>query len=153
PLPLLIKENGAVGEGEEGIVAAAADVAAGEELGSPLPDDDAAGADGLPAVDLHAQVLWIGIAAIAAGALALLVCHDYLSLNEAARGTWPADLFFLSQWEPLPSRMEHQSIRPRWTECVLMSDHPFSTLSSFFSSFLSGSFFGSPRMSRRGPGR
>src|SRR5207247_778402 len=82
----------AVGEGEERVVAAAADVAAWMDARAPLPHDDAARADVLPGVDFHAQILRVGIAAVAAGALALLVRHGCLSSNQkrsprtAARG-------------------------------------------------------------------
>src|SRR5262249_14516296 len=113
------------------VVAAAADVAAGEEPGAALADNDAAGADGLPTIDLHAQVLRIGIAAVAAGALTLLVCHVVSPQTKTVRGTWSPDCFFVP-------------VRSRPAKAAHLS---------FFSTSFSGSFFGSPRRSRRGPAR
>src|SRR5205085_11512706 len=66
----------AVLEREQGVIAAHADTQARMELGAALTDDDVAGFDGLAAVHLHAEVFRVGIATVAAGAYALLVCHD-----------------------------------------------------------------------------
>src|SRR6478609_4343954 len=62
-------------EGEEGVVLADADVEAGVEAGAALADDDRAGADGLAAVGLDAEVLGVGVAAVPGGAAAFLMCH------------------------------------------------------------------------------
>jgi len=45
------------------------------EAGAALANDDAAGANRLAAVNLDAQALAIGIAAVAAGALTFLMSH------------------------------------------------------------------------------
>jgi len=66
----------AVGEGEEGVIAADAYVKAGVELGSALADDDGAGGDLLAAVGFYAAVLGVAVAAVPGAALTLLVCHD-----------------------------------------------------------------------------
>ena len=65
----------AVFEGEEGVVAADADVEAGEELGAALTDDDGPGGDGLAAVRLHPAVLRVAVPAVAGTALTFLVSH------------------------------------------------------------------------------
>ncbi len=62
-------------EGEQGVVAAAADVDAGVEVGAALADDDLARADDLAAEALHAEALRVGVATVAGGACALFVCH------------------------------------------------------------------------------
>src|SRR5690606_16664073 len=61
----------AVDQREQGVVATQADAGARVELGATLADDDVAGLDGLAAVDLHAQVLRVGVAAVARGTYAL----------------------------------------------------------------------------------
>src|SRR5690606_39030847 len=73
----------AVDQREQGVVAAEADAHARMELGAALADDDVAGLDGLAAVHLHAQVLRVGVAAVARGAYALFMCHDCVSLLAA----------------------------------------------------------------------
>src|SRR5689334_20715395 len=55
----------AVLEGEQRVVGANADVEAGAELSSTLADDDGAGGNGLAAVRLDAEVLRVGVAAVA----------------------------------------------------------------------------------------
>src|SRR5207302_9804907 len=62
-------------EGEQGVVATEADPGAGCDPGSALPHEDRAGANGLAAVDLHAQHLRVGVATVAGRAAAFLVCH------------------------------------------------------------------------------
>src|SRR5437660_120206 len=69
--PLAVEVDCAGGQGEEGVVAAEADVAAGVEAGAALADDDAAGLDRLAAEDLHAEALAVRLAAVAAGTLTL----------------------------------------------------------------------------------
>ena len=61
--------DAAVGEGEEGVVTADADVEAGLELGAALADDDGAGGDDLPAVGFDAAVLRVAVAAVAGRSL------------------------------------------------------------------------------------
>ena len=60
---------------EQRVVAAAADVVAGVEVGAALAEDDLAGLDLLAAEPLHAEALGVGVAAVTAGRRALLVCH------------------------------------------------------------------------------
>src|SRR5699024_2541945 len=67
--------DGAGGEGEQGVVLAAADVLAGVELGAALADDDLPGADDLATEALDAEALRVGVAAVPGGAGALLRCH------------------------------------------------------------------------------
>src|SRR5690606_38693897 len=67
----------------EGGGAAQADARTGVELGAALADDDVAGLDGLAAVHLHAEVLRVGVAAVAGRTTSLLVCHDCFSLLAA----------------------------------------------------------------------
>src|SRR3954447_532724 len=67
------------GEGEEGVVAATADVHAGVEVGAALADQDLARVDGLAAEALHAEALSVGVAAVASGARSLFVCHGVFS--------------------------------------------------------------------------
>src|SRR5690606_36352844 len=56
------------------------------ELGAALAHDDVAGLDGLAAEDLDAQVLRVGVAAVARGTYALFMCHDCFSLLLVATG-------------------------------------------------------------------
>src|SRR6266542_3279731 len=82
PLPILVLEleaDHAVDQGKEGIVIGAAHVLAGMEFGAALANQDAARGHDLPAVALHAEVLRVAVAAVAARANALLVCHLRLS--------------------------------------------------------------------------
>ncbi len=53
------------GGGEEGVVAAPADVVTGVELGAALAEDDRPGGDGRAVVDLDAQALRVRVAAVA----------------------------------------------------------------------------------------
>ena len=55
----------ALGEGEQRVVLAHADICAGEVLGAPLAQDDVAGDDALAAKLLHTQALALGVAAVA----------------------------------------------------------------------------------------
>ena len=55
----------AVLEGEEGEVAALADVLAGMNLGSALADDDGAGLEELAVIRLDAEILRVGVASVA----------------------------------------------------------------------------------------
>src|SRR5450432_1052519 len=70
--------HGAVDQREQGVIAAETDAGARMELGAALTHDDVAGIDGLAAIDLHAEVFWIGIAAVSSTAASFLVCHDLL---------------------------------------------------------------------------
>src|SRR5688572_32169478 len=68
--------DGAVLEREDRVVLAEADVEAGVELRAALADDDPAGGDELPAEHLHAPVLRVAVATVAAGTLSLFMCHE-----------------------------------------------------------------------------
>ena len=50
---------------KEGVIATHADAFTGRDLGAALADQDGARADELPAVNLHAEHLRVGVAAIA----------------------------------------------------------------------------------------
>src|SRR4029079_18466744 len=65
----------AVGSGEQGVIAADADVGARIHLGAALADQDVAGQHLLAAEALDAQPLAVRIAAVARGAACFLVCH------------------------------------------------------------------------------
>ena len=64
-----------VDQREQRVVAATADALAGVEVGAALADDDLARVHVLAAEALHAEPLGVGVAAVAAGRRALLVCH------------------------------------------------------------------------------
>lgn len=65
----------AVAEGEEGVVAAAADVETGGERRAALADEDRAGGDRLTVEAFDAEELGIAVATVACGALSLFMCH------------------------------------------------------------------------------
>src|SRR5262249_7607023 len=72
----------AVGKREERIVAADADVLAGLELRAALADDDRAGGDDFAGIGFDAQVLRVGVAAVARRALTFLMCHVAILCRE-----------------------------------------------------------------------
>ncbi len=78
-------------EGEKCVVAAAADVDAGMEVRAALPDDDLAGLDDLAAEALDAEALRVGVATVARGAGALLVCHFRTCSRLGLDGRWRPD--------------------------------------------------------------
>src|SRR4051794_10373979 len=63
----------------DGVVAPDARAVARLELRAALADDDLAARHGLAREDLHAEELGLGVAAVAAGAEPLLVCHVLVS--------------------------------------------------------------------------
>ena len=74
--PLAVAElHLAVREGEQGVVATAADVLAWMEVGAALAHDDGAGGDGRAVEDLDAEPLGVRITAVAGGAAALGLGH------------------------------------------------------------------------------
>src|SRR5688572_21489947 len=75
PAPVL-ELHDAADLGEQGVVLAAPDVAAGEEAGAALAHDDRAALDGLAAERLDPEALRLGIAAVASRALTFLMSHD-----------------------------------------------------------------------------
>src|ERR1700710_681346 len=62
-------------QGEQRVVAAAADVQAGVEVRAALADEDLAGVDELTTEALHAEALSVGVAAVTAGGCTLFVGH------------------------------------------------------------------------------
>ena len=67
-----------VGKGEEGVVAAHADVVTGVEFGAALADEDGASENELAAEALHAKTLAMTVAAVACRSLSFFMCHDGL---------------------------------------------------------------------------
>src|SRR5262245_18298099 len=78
-LVLVLELHHAIHQRKDGVISAESDVLAGTEFGAPLPDDNVSGEHLLSTVALHAEILRIGIASVAAGADALLVSHCILS--------------------------------------------------------------------------
>src|SRR5690349_5536060 len=71
--------DGAGRLGEQRVVLADPDAVARAEAGAALADDDLAAGDDLAGEHLHAEALGVGVAAVAGGAEALLVCHYAVS--------------------------------------------------------------------------
>ena len=71
-----VEEDAAIHQGEDGVVAAHADVLAGVELGATLAHDDVAGDNSLATELLHAEALAAGIATVTNGTLTFLMCHN-----------------------------------------------------------------------------
>lgn len=80
-LALAVEEHLAVHEGEQGPIAAGADVLARDKLRTALTHDDAAGADDMAAIFFHAKTLADAIASVAATALSFFMCHKFLSVD------------------------------------------------------------------------
>src|SRR5215217_2002839 len=93
PAPALAELDRAGGGGEDRVVPADADAQARLELGPALAHDDLAAGHGLTGEDLHAEALGVGVAAVAAGAEALLVCHYSVSPSFLAFAREPPDTF------------------------------------------------------------
>src|SRR5690606_2487173 len=72
--------DAAIDQREQRVVAAEADARTRMELGAALAHDDVARLNGLAAEDLDAEVLGVGVAAVAGRTTSLLVCHDCFSL-------------------------------------------------------------------------
>ena len=64
PAATAIEFHAAIDEGEDGVIAAETDVAAGQELGAALADDDIAGDDGFAAEFLDAEALADAVAPV-----------------------------------------------------------------------------------------
>lgn len=71
-----VEEYATINKGEDGVVAAHADVLAGVELGAALTHDDVAGDNSLATELLHAEALAAGIATVTNGTLTFLMCHN-----------------------------------------------------------------------------
>src|ERR1700686_4842463 len=65
---------------EQRVVAPESDAGARSDLRPALPNEDLSRAHDLAAVDLHAEHLRIGVAAVARRAASLLMCHLFLFL-------------------------------------------------------------------------
>lgn len=79
---VLIERDFAIGEGEEGPIAAGADVLSGNEFGAALTDENAAGGDKFTAETFHAKPFADAIAPIADTALTFFMCHtEYRELR------------------------------------------------------------------------
>src|SRR5260370_34826802 len=72
-------------ECEQRVVATQPDPGARSDPGAALAHEDGARAHALAAIDLHAQHLRVGVAAVAGGAAAFLVCHLLFILFRPAR--------------------------------------------------------------------
>jgi len=64
--------------GEQRVVPSHADVAAGKEFCSALPDDDGAGGNRLAAEQFHTSVLGVAVPAVSRRTLSLFMCHSKL---------------------------------------------------------------------------
>jgi len=67
----------AVDQGEERVIAAAADIETGVELRAALANDDRSCSHNLTAVCLDATVLRIAVSAVSSRTGALLMCHNF----------------------------------------------------------------------------
>ncbi len=85
PSPLAVEGDDAVGESEERVVLAAADVPAGVVARAALPDDDGASGHDAAAINLDAQALAVGVTTVAAGALTFLMSHRCLTFAGGER--------------------------------------------------------------------
>lgn len=70
-----------VGQREQRVVLAHADIDAGMELGAALADENVAGQNGFTAIALDAQTLGMGIATVFGAAYAFFRCHFLISLR------------------------------------------------------------------------
>jgi len=93
PAPHAAERDEAADQREQGVITAAADSGPGVEVGAALADQDLARVDPLAAEPLHAQPLSRGVAPVAAGRRALLVCHRQLFFPAAAPAFGVALLF------------------------------------------------------------
>src|SRR5215217_7302990 len=75
--PPLSEQDGAVRQGEQRVVATAADQIARVELRPALPDEDLTGTDDLPAEALDAEPLGLGVATVARAGGTLFMSHRY----------------------------------------------------------------------------
>ena len=75
--------DGACCQSEQGVVATAANVQAGVEVGAALANENLACVDGLAAVALNTEVLGVRVTAVTGGACALLcaILYSTLGLN------------------------------------------------------------------------
>jgi len=72
----LIKADPTVGESEESVIPAHADVLPGLKFGAALADNDGAGGDGFATKAFHAQPLTAAIATISCRSLSFFMGHD-----------------------------------------------------------------------------
>src|SRR6266542_2403380 len=76
----LVESHFPVHQGEQGPIAAGADIFPGNEFRPTLADEDAAGGDELSAISFHAKSFADAVASVADAALTFLMCHS-LSFN------------------------------------------------------------------------
>src|SRR3546814_3846492 len=75
----------ALGDGEDRVIPAEADILARMHLGAALADDDVPGDDGLAPELLHAEATALGVAPVAGAAAGFLVRHRSISLSRGAQ--------------------------------------------------------------------
>ena len=80
-LALAVEEHLAVHEGEQGPIAAGADVLARDELRAALADENTAGADDMAAKFFHAETFADAVTSVAATALSFFMCHKILCVD------------------------------------------------------------------------
>jgi hypothetical protein len=71
------ESNDSIYLGEERIVSTQPHIPTGMELGTTLPNDDAASLDRLSTISLHAEKLRVAVPTVPAGAYAFFMCHRY----------------------------------------------------------------------------
>jgi hypothetical protein len=71
----VLESDDAVSQGEQGIVAAYANVQSWQDTGSALADEDIAGHHGLAAEFFDSEALGFGITTVSGGALTFFMCH------------------------------------------------------------------------------
>ena len=78
-----IEFHAAIGEREEGPIAAGADVFAGMKFGAALTNDDAAGGDEFAAVRFYTETFGVTVTTVADASLSFFMCHieSILSAN------------------------------------------------------------------------
>src|SRR5574337_1285828 len=81
-----VELDGAFGGGEQGVVAAHADVAAGVIDGAALAHQDVAGNDGLAAELLDAEAAAFGVAAVAGRTACLFMSHSLSPISPTSVG-------------------------------------------------------------------
>src|SRR5690606_12075785 len=91
----------AVGGGEEGVIAAHADVDAGVNAGAALTDDDVARQNLLAAKALDAKAFAFGVASVTGAATSFLVCHEPLLLTMSGPASASLDTGDFDFSEPL----------------------------------------------------
>jgi hypothetical protein len=71
-----IKPDHAIGEGEEGVIAAHADIVSRTVASAPLPNQNIASEDGFTAELFHAESFTNAIASVTNATLTFFMCHE-----------------------------------------------------------------------------